>query len=743
MRRTAPLRAASNGIRWLATGLLVLSLGWPVSAQDNSDRVNGIVRDGDGQPVADVEVTMQSQSVKTADDGTFELPFPRGMLFGQTITAKNAAGDQQAYRFYMWMRTGNETPPDLVELTLGTPAKVTVQVQNGDRQPLSGVRVVAICDYSHKLEGETDANGRAELSIPPGARLRTVFARQPNVGFDYATLINEQAFYNDQLNLPAPAPPTEPVQLVLDGARTLTVKLVDSDDRPIAETQIWPWLFNKNSDQQFNAGGAMDEFVLTTDSQGEATMDWWPDWEKSDKFVFWPMLRNGNQEQHPVDLSSSPASVTIKIERGVTISGTVRKPDKSPAANVSVSVRGVVSDGNQYGDGTRTGADGRYSMEVRPDSICMVVIDDQDWAAPIRTGIIVEPKKPVENVDIDLRPATKVTGRVTVAGKPVANQQIALTQSGMDGTTKPKLPQRIGSGGPYTVTVHYYRQATTDADGRYEFRLGPGRYLMRAGQNIAQQQFEIKQETTREFDFAVARPDKGPLTVSVLGGEPPAPLARAMVEIRAQNNWWSPTVIQTDAQGQVTVERNLAQTFIHARSADGLLAATKVIGADDMTTQITVAPCGTATGRLVDETGQPLANQDFMVGIRPDTGVTIYGGVSFGGGSSKTDGDGRFTLPNLIVSQAYSMDVPQRDDRPNMQAREPFSLKTSGESDVGDVVMKSAAPPASSAKVAAAPGAPLTPAVTSFSWARLLLFGNLIGIPLLVIGVIAARRLTR
>jgi hypothetical protein len=513
----------------------------------------------------------------------------------------------------------------------------------------------------------------------------------------------------------------------------------------MADTGIYPWIFNKSGKgrENFNTSFVVDEFSMKTNASGIATFDWLPTWEKSQQFTFWPMVNRSHEQRSTFDMSSSADSFTIEIARGVMVGGIARRPDGAPAVGVTISLRGVMPDGDQFGTGTQTRSDGRYQLEAQPNSICMLVVDDQNWAAPIRTGIAVEPKKNIDNIDFELRPATKITGRVTAAGNPVPNQRMQLTQSGMDGTSKLNLPKRTGGGGPYTVTVHYYRQAITDSDGRYEFNVGPGRYLLKATQNSAPQQFEIRDEKSKAVDFAVARPDRGPLSVHVVGGTPPVDQAGAIVEIRSQNNWWSGDMERTDSQGRLKTERNLSRTLIHARSADGLQAAVVEIGEEDPAAEITVKPCGTAKGRLLDAAGKPIANTDAYVGIRPDTGITLYGGVNFGGSTFKTDSDGKFTLSNLVVNQNYSIEVPQQN-QPNMQSRGPVAVKTAGESDVGDVTMQAMVRPGTATPAATAilsTGGAAVPA-GQMSWSRLLIMVNLIGIPLAAIGYFVWRRVT-
>ena len=69
--------------------------------------------------------------------------------------------------------------------------------------------------------------------------------------------------------------------------------------------------------------------------------------------------------------------------------------------------------------------------------------------------------------------------------------------------------------------------------------------------------------------------------------------------------------------------------------------------------------------------------------------------------------------------------------------------KTVGESDLGDVVMVSMVRPDASTPAAAAIAAGLTPPKEPISWPRVLLLGNLIGIPLLVVAFFVWRRMTQ
>ncbi|MBL8849490.1 MAG: hypothetical protein JNG89_07395 [Planctomycetaceae bacterium] len=720
----------------MATAIVgVLAAASQLPAQQQT--FSGTVVLPDGQPAADVEVTLEPYAgateppitARTDAEGKFTLNYAPQGLFGRTIVARNAAGDLMGYKFFMFQRTGNETPPRAVELQLAPPASVAVKVSDGSGAGVAAVPVSGLCDYSHVVTAQTDAAGAATLTIPPEARLRTIFAKQGGVGFDYANLFDEQRFFQGErftVELP-----TEPVQLTLDGARNVTVTLTDTDGQPLSGTRIFPWLFNKTARQQgtqFNAAMSSNLFQTTTDASGVATFDWFPTWEKSQEFVFWPMVNSQNEHRIQFNAMSADNNVTYQIERGVRISGIAKKPDGAPAPGVMISVRGVSQDNNQFGNSTQTGPDGRYQLEVTGGSLCMLLVDDQNWAAAMKMNVDVQPKTDITDLDFDLREPTKITGRITLAssGRAVPRQSVSLQQSGMDISSR---QQRTNQ---YMAPLNHYRQTMTDDDGRFEFKVGPGQFLLRGSQNSGPQQFTVNDDKSLEFNFSIDRADRGPFTAQIVPGKTGADVAGALLELRSENQWWSPSQTEANSAGKAETERNQVRAFVLARTRDGKFAEVTEVGPDASTVTIEVKECGTITGRLINAlSGKPLKNSQFNYGVVPDLGMTIYGGISFAGGSSTTDDDGRFTMDNVIVGQKYTIEV-QLQDQP-LQTRTPLSVTSAGAMDVGDVRAESQAVVASAAAIpAAVPGTVPEPA--KISWSKMLVIGNLIAIPLIAIG---------
>ncbi|MFO1091939.1 MAG: hypothetical protein U0992_01310 [Planctomycetaceae bacterium] len=726
----------------LATLAALAVAAEPLGAQQ---KVTGVVRLPDGSPAADVEVhynnfnfqiEQKDLAVRTDAEGKFTLPLQPQELFGRTITAKNAAGDLLGYKFFMWQRTGNEKPPGLIELKLEPPVSVRAKVVDGSGQPLAGVPVSALADYSFVMTKEADANGLADIPLAAAARLRTVFAKKSGTGFDYVTLIDDQQFYNNNNAAITSPPPTELLELKLDGARTVTVKLEDDKGEPIAGTKIYPWLFTKGGAGQrspFNSSFATEEFASTTDASGNATFDWFPTWEKSKQFVFWPMIGNRMNEQRiQFDAGSGAESVTHQIERGVSISGLVKKPDGTPASGVNISVRGINADGNQFMNNAQSGADGRYQLELQPKVICILVVDDQEWAAPIKTGISAKSNEDPKSLDFELRTPTKVTGRVTAgAGKVVANQEVTLEQFGMDTNSTPELRR---SGNQYIPPLNHYRRTQTDSDGRFEFKVGPGRFMLRGSRNGGPQQFTVKDEPSLEFSFKLERPDRGPLTVQVVPGAEAsgAKVGSAVAEVRVQEQWWTPDMGVADGDGKLTFERRLAKGMLLVRTEDQKFATVQELTPDTSSLKIEVQPCGELTGRLVHGvSGKPLKDTDFSYGIQPDLGMTLYAGLGFGGGNGRTDGEGRFKIPNLVVGQKYDFQAYLPDQPLRTQTQLPVPKPES--TDVGDVRMIAQNAPVAVTPAAIAVDEEAAAATTKMSWSRMLIIANLIGVPLVAI----------
>ena len=113
---------------------------------------------------------------------------------------------------------------------------------------------------------------------------------------------------------------------------------------------------------------------------------------------------------------------------------------------------------------------------------------------------------------------------------------------------------------------------------------------------------------------------------------------------------------EADDQGSLTFNRALDPLLLHVESRDRSLAG--VARFDDRATEgrVVLQPSATASGRLLDPTGQPQAGIEIMYGVRIyyDPPKNSRSNWQFGG-QVTTDADGRYTCPGLVVGQTYQV----------------------------------------------------------------------------------------
>src|SRR5262249_40946106 len=148
-------------------------------------------------------------------------------------------------------------------------------------------------------------------------------------------------------------------------------------------------------------------------------------------------------------------------------------PDGKPAAGIALQVEGRGNTNHYFRGLTRTGADGSYRLEVYPEQSYLIAVTDERGAAPSRQGLPVRGGQPKKGLDFRLSQGTLIRGRVTLGRdrKPAAGQTVTLIEQGSP------ITQEVG--GTWAQREELVRWATTDRDGRYAIRVGPGTYRMR------------------------------------------------------------------------------------------------------------------------------------------------------------------------------------------------------------------------------------------------------------------------
>ena len=321
-----------------------------------------------------------------------------------------------------------------------------------------------------------------------------------------------------------------------------------------------------------------------------------------------------------------------------------------------------------------------------PDKVYLLAVTDEHWAAPARSGIAVRPDTPVEGIDFHLlRPVTRLHGQLTLGPerKPWPGQTVTLIQEGPEQQTAD----------PRNPTIP--RWATTDAEGRYAFAIGPGRYELWAADYNARQNFTVADEKELVYDFPAPRQQRGPITVRVVdGSNPPRPVPHAQVvgvSVSSMNR--ARLAATTNDQGWFRVERRLDEMIVCAFSKEENLVGCVNITGDDVDVTVPVRPVGAAKGRVIDQaTGLPAADQEIRYSSRYGFEIPNPSGLgsSYLAGSARTDAVGRFKIADLVSGLEYQLFVPPFKDIDPLESHRYDQLgrmtAKSGETvDVGDV----------------------------------------------------------
>jgi RNA polymerase sigma factor (sigma-70 family) len=534
---------------------------------------------------------------------------------------------------------------------------LTVRVVDSKGKPVADAEVYFLADYEDvSAEGKTDAEGRWSGRVRADAKQWQwgLFARKADVGFDYLVPTPRPGSLDDMLPLP------EEVKLTLDGARTLRVKAVDQQGKPIAGLKVGPWYVQKPGRERVIMLNGMYKRWPRTDKNGIVVFDWLPE-----QFVrAIPIIPQHEDyfalDDQPANMADKPVGeMIIPLLPMEKLSGRVTYADGRPAVGIVVAAQGPGAIFyNEFRGSATTDAEGRYALKVYSEHGFIVAVQDKRWAAPYKSGIVVRIGKPVTNVDFVLGKATRLHGRITIGkdNRPASGLYLSLM---MD---KGEIPPELRRPNDRTyIAVRMDLHTETDKDGRYEFFLGPGEYQLQSYHRLQPVKITIPTanppaEIVR--DLSMPRPEMGRFTGRVVDTEG-RPVAGALVDGTYAAVAGSFPPVKTDAKGRFTVERFLDPLVLRAQNADKDRAGIVRIDSEASEAKIVIGPLAKASGRFLDLQGKPLAGKELPYDIRVYLGDTKTSGCTHSfGGKALTDADGHFTLTGLVPGETYYVRVP-------------------------------------------------------------------------------------
>ena len=211
------------------------------AAADSSQVVvEGVVVDEQGKPVADAVVRLvhnippvERAPVHTGADGSYRFMVPDGLAHDPFCVASVEDGARQGVS--SGGSNANSISPVVHQrIVVKASRKMTVRVTDAAKKPVDGATVGFVYNRVLLAHAETDARGEVSLRLPSDANVFQVVALKPGVGFDYFESYPSSSavlFHGD--------PPAE-AALTLDGARTLSVRAVDSANKPLPGVELYP-----------------------------------------------------------------------------------------------------------------------------------------------------------------------------------------------------------------------------------------------------------------------------------------------------------------------------------------------------------------------------------------------------------------------------------------------------------------------------------------------------------------------
>ena len=635
------------------------------------DYLSGQVVDESGKPVPKVEVILEDyqkfpKATTTDAEGRFEFEVPATSARDRYLAAKKDQGRQLGA-----LLLPSEVPEEgfhNLTLTLKQAKEAIVRVVDDKGRPLPNAAVGVLADYRDAGAARTDKEGIGKVFIPQDAEIKQVYAMKESLGFDYKSFTVPRDRRNDK-NYVKPVFPAEGVTLTLDGVQPLAVKMLTTDGTPIPNISVYPWYFKKEGetdDLNLSFLMARQNIAQQTDKNGIVRFPWVPHWQKS-RVTIWPKTDEFVHQRAMYDPATGNGTLEMRLDRLVPMRGKVVLPDGKAAGGIKIDVAGAGYQFDDFRSSVTTDDDGTFKVLAAPNKVYLLVVKDQKWAAEPLTGFALWPNKPIDNLEFKLRPTTRIHGRVTIGSdkKPVSDLRITSYQYGADAHNLKgvKLPNPEDSNTWVQPMVFY--NATTDAEGRYEYFVGPGQFNIWGPNQNKIQKFEIKDETEKTFDFDMPRPEKGILKGLVVAGDPPQPVANAKVSGIVRSPRARDINAVTNKDGWFEVERDLHLTALDVESADGKLGALLQVDADTKEIKIPLKPLASASGTLVDDkTGDSLADREITYGIlvydtEKDDGPFR---ISFGG-KTTTGANGHFALERLVPGGDYHIDVTIEKNR--------------------------------------------------------------------------------
>jgi uncharacterized GH25 family protein len=324
-------------------------------------------------------------------------------------------------------------------------------------------------------------------------------------------------------------------------------------------------------------------------------------------------------------------------------------------------------------------------MNVESEQAYVVGVVDDRWAATDHVGVVVRENQPAGNIDFKLGEGTLVRGAVIdQTGRPVANYQVVLSLE--TGPLRKEIAdvtgQRVG-----LSRLFFHRNSQSDANGRFQFRVGLGNYKLVATQTggyssqtpQADLTIDDQREIVRDLQVHV---DQTALLKGKLVDPDGKPVANQRLfgsYLQRAVNEETSFIAQTGAEGSFEVHRKALPAVLSVRIDERQLGGVAGVKADQGEVTLQLQPLVEAHGRFLDEKGQGAARRQISSGLE----FAMDEGVNRGlwPAEALTDPNGRFKLMGLIPGE-HSISLRENNSGQHLTK---VTIKGPGPVDLGDL----------------------------------------------------------
>ena len=676
--------------------LVAASLAAPAAADDDPRTLTGTVTGAVGEPVAGAVVRAQRDwpgeptpdPVTTDADGRFALTYaerpsrpavfvthPDGPAAGFLAAEPDPPpGTPRGYN----ARSADPWPPMKIALRPGR--AVTFAVTDAAGGPVAGAAVELLAGQfglTSAATGRTDAAGAATLFAPAGAEEVTAIASKDGPG---------EAAGLDAVKL-EPSAGADPLAapLTLGGAVAARFTAVDPHWEPVPGVELSPWTLDRAGERTSVNLASAETLRRTAGADGTATFALLP--VDAGRMTF-SVESDTHHAPYAATVSVDEPAATVRMVPLTTFSGRVTGAAGEPAAGVVIHLegRGAQMYHRSY---VTTDADGRWSDRVPTAQLYTAAVEDPDRAAAVLIVAVpglapsgkaltdpdapnvspggAETVEPVTGLDFVLGPGVLVAGTVRETGEggepgePAAGVTV-LVKLVHDSVKVPGITDQYGGNdpGPGWAGPDALIWRETDADGRYEVRLGPGEWALspdyKGRETITVAPGDAPERT---LDLTIPpRPKRFDLAIAVVdaAGEP---VPGAVVEgtYTGDSDPWFRGDGATDADGTRTVGRTDVPLLLAAFAPGRTAAGWAEVGPDATGARVTLLPTGSIGGRLTDADDRPIMGAKVRAALRvtlDEDGTTVTHRF---GSTAATGPDGRFLIAGLPTGRELVVSV--------------------------------------------------------------------------------------